>query len=271
MLKHHGILQPYAHLDGITSQSRLQREFDLIAALGPKLIYQEMVTGMKPVDWVNYLTLAHESGFKVIVAPARFSKHPDISEYERHLNAIVNHPALYCFMFLHEPYEVFTTEEIRTRHKDLKRLWHTIRFGILWSGNLTKDWGPDKQFEPGLCRVHMINMKPWQANNRRAFEQGLYRYYASENKIINIDYDDAEIIASAQVAIPDKDGGKREFTIPDGDLINDFFYKWMMIQIKASAFIWSYWDSPKPDAITLASPKMFEQREAINHINKLYF
>jgi hypothetical protein len=260
---YYSIIQPIATADEGRSPEIIHQALQDIKALGANAVYQVFPLELTLAEWESYLDAARQEGLSVLAAPGWISKNPDptdLSPILEILNVVADHPALYGLTYLHEPWEMFTTQQIQAMYQEIKASYPSVRLAVVWSGEIARFNRGKRQFTDGLCDICIINMKAFQVNATKSEEDGLERMRISAGVIQTKD-PDAELWSSVQIWAP-PGGGKRGFRVPEPAEMMSLF-----CTIKQSyplrGFMWAAWKIDKQNQGTLASPELTDQRQAV--------
>lgn len=259
----YGVIQPVATLDEARSPDIIRANLQQIAALNSNTVYQVFPEGMMPEEWRAYLDIAQEEGLSVLVGPSWISENPnpdDLSPVLSMLDAFGDHPALRGFVYLHEPWEMFTTAEIQAMYSIIKAEHPDVPLAVFWSGELQKGNQGDRTFTDGLCDICIVNLKAFQEDPQLSDYQSLERMAVSA-PIIAANDPDAELWSSTQVWAP-PDGGRRGFRVPSAAEMEELLCT-LTAEYPLQGYLWSAWQMDKATTGTLADSELAIQREAI--------
>jgi hypothetical protein len=266
---YYGVLQLASTVDDIRSPERLAHEMQRTKALGANLVAQVFPPELSPDDWRTFLDVAQQEELFVLgkIGPGADNPDPtDLSPILNILRVVGDHPALYGYIYLHEPWEEFDNAQMLAMYREIKAAYPHVRLGVFWSGEigLSEQRGNSNQrFTDGLCDVCIVNLKPFQSDPTEEERQGLGRMRDAASVILERD-SDAEIWSSAQVwSRPG--GGRRGFRVPSPDEMETLFCT-LRRDYPLRGFLWETWTIDKPNEGTLASAELRQQREAMRRI-----
>jgi hypothetical protein len=262
----YGVMQPVSGADVRSPQAIAQAMRDL-RALGSTMTLQLFDPEHTPQDWRNYLDVAQQEGMLVIgrLGPVDWNPDPnDLSPILDVLAEVADHPALYGFVYLHEPWEVMTTTQMQGIYQELKAAHPNARLGVIWSGEIEKAsrrGNPDRVFTDGLCDICIVNQKAFQNDPQLAERQGLGRLAASAPVVLSED-PDAELWSTVQVWAPPGDGGPRGFRVPSPEEMVALYCS-VQQSHDLAGFMWASWTLPMENISPLASDALSAQRDAV--------
>jgi hypothetical protein len=265
----YGVMQPVSAVTDIRSPAQVGEAMRHIKALGSNITLQLFQQELTAEDWQIYLDVAQQEGMLVIgrLGPPDWNPDPaDLSPILDVLALVAEHPALYGFVYLHEPWEVMDTSQMQDIYHEIKGHYPTLRLGVIWSGEIEKSirrLDPLRQYTADLCDICIINLKAFQNDPQSAEDQGLNRLKVSA-EVIQAITPEVELWSSVQVWAP-LDGGRRGFRVPQPDEMATLF-----CAIKAAyplrGFMWASWALDMPEAPTLDSSELMAQRQAVGDI-----
>jgi hypothetical protein len=266
---YYGVFQPVSTVDDIRSSAKVAGEMQQIKALGANVTGQVFDPELSSDDWRK--DVAQQEGFFILAGIGPVARNPDPADLSPLLNilaAVGDHPALYGFIYLHEPWEEFDTSQMRAMYREIKAAHPNVRLAVFWSGEIGKSeqaLDPNRQFTDDLCDICIVNLKPFQTNPTQEERQGLGRMQGAASVIEEQD-PDAELWSSAMVWSP-PGGGRRGFRVPSPAEMETLFCA-LRRDYPLRGFVWETWTIDKPNEGTLASPELTEQRQAVRHIHE---
>ncbi len=258
-----GVAQIGGTVEELRSPDYLREQMQAVRELGITTILQAFPPELTPEDWTLILDIAAEEGLSIAGKPGPVDWNPapdDLSRITELLAVIGDHPALYSLMYLHEPWELYTTAEIQQMYREIKEQFPDVRLGIALSGGLDRSTQPDRSFADDMCDLCLVNLKPFQADPAMAAFQGADRLVQAFAVIPKED-PDAEIWSSAQVWAP-VGGGRREFQVATPDEMTALFCA-IIQQYPVRGFFWEVWTFDKDTVGTLREPDGAEMRQAV--------
>ncbi len=267
----YGMGQPIATLAELQSEEQLTATFRDIKALGINMLVQVFPAQATPDDWKRFLDVAQQEGLLVMgkLGPIPWNPDPnDLSPIMNMLAVVGDHPALYAFQYLHEPWEVLTTPQMQQIYQTIKASHPNLRLGVSWSGEIgisQRRPQATRTFTDGLCDVCLVNLKAFQNNPGFAQQQGLGRIQESAD-VIRVADPDAELWSSAQVWAPTEDkNNPRGFRIPTADEMQDLFCS-VKETYSLEGFFWETWTFDKPTEGTLSQPEASGNKQRVRAI-----
>ena len=263
----YGIMLPVATSDDLRDLAKVREAFQQIRSFGANVTFQVFPPEITPDEWKAYLDVAAEEGVRVIgkIGPPGWNPDPnDSSPLMNVLDVVGEHPALYGFAYLHEPWEVMNTPQMQALYKEIKATHPDTRLVIYWSGQLSRFNKRDKIFTDGLCDICSVDMKSFQNDPVLEQSQGIQRVTDGVQVIQQID-PDAQIWSLTQVWAPPNNGGVRGFRVPDPSEMKDLFCT-LRREYPLKGFQWAAWRMDAPNTGTLADPQLAPQREMIKQI-----
>ena len=267
---YYGVVQVLANAEQFRSRDEIADRMQQIKALGGSIVLQEFPPELTVEEWKSYLDVAQQEGLRVSAKPGPIAWNPepnDLSPIYEILDGVAGHPALYAFHYLHEPFELYTTEQIQGMYRAIKERYPEVRLGVGLSGTLGRfRTDPARQFADDICDLCLVNMKAFQADAGRSNNQGLARLLASAPIIAQAD-PDAELWSSVQIWEP-RNPMRREFRVPSPEEMQSLFCTLRAQLPELRGFLWETWDIDVPNQGTLKDEALAPQRQMAETIYK---
>ncbi len=268
---YYGLIQPVATADEIRSPEIVAQAMREIKDLGGNMVLQLFMPELPPEAWKSYLDAAQQEGMLVVgrIGPSDWNPDPaDLSPILDVLAVVADHPALYGFVYLHEPWEVFTTAQMQAMYREIKAAHPDLRLGVIWSGEIERSVrrpDPRREYTDDLCDLCIVNLKAFQNDPAGGYEDGLRRMQNSAPVIQEVT-PDAELWSSVQVWAPPEDQeNRRGFRVPSPEEMEELFCT-LKPTYPLHGFLWASWELDLLNVETLADPGLAEQRQAVRDV-----
>jgi hypothetical protein len=271
----YGIVYAYSKSDWTESDRQAIREhLEYLNGLGVNTIVQvfssRLIGTGRERDWLILLDEAEQINMRVIARlwPLQdwTGQGFDFQPIEAFLAVVQDHPALLAYLGLHEPLEVFDSDQLRDFYAGLKAIAPELPVAHLLGNMAWFDTSlrfSNRVFTAGICDICVVWYTPARyLDGEPFFEEDLFREIVRENReLVNERAPDAQLWVMGQtytqlqhrhqLRMPTPEEMELMYTIAEHERVD--------------GFLWYTWLHSNYDQV-LSDPEMEAQRQAVRHI-----
>ena len=195
----------------------------------------------------------------------------DFQPIQSFLTVVQDHPALLAYLGLHEPLEVFDSDQLREFYLGVKSLAPELPIAHLL-GNMA--WFertlrfPNRDFTTGICDICIVWYTPARyLHGEPAFEEDLFHEIVQENReLVDERAPDAQLWVMGQTYA--QHAHRNQLRMPTPEEMELMYM--IAEQERVDGFLWYPWLHSSYYDQVLSDPDMESQRQAVRHIYESY-
>lgn len=275
----YGVVYAYSKSDWTESDRQAIREhLEYLRGLGVNTIVQvfssHLIGTGREKDWLILLDEAELINMRVV---ARLwpledwnGQEFDFQPIKSFLDVVQDHPALLAYLGLHEPLEVFDSDQLREFYLGVKSLAPELAIAHLL-GNMAwferSSRFPNRDFTAGICDICIVWYTPARyLNGEPAFEEDLFHEIVQENsELVEERVSDAQLWVMGQSYTQLQH--RHQLRMPTPEEMELMYI--IAEQERVDGFLWYPWLHSQYDQV-LSDPDMEAQRQAMRYIYESY-
>jgi hypothetical protein len=266
--------------------ANIRSEFRTLKDLGINVVVQSFASGSTESDWQAYLDAAAEEG---LLVAGWFRTEPpvwngsgfDLGINKVFLSSMKNHPALYAFFLIDEPFHSkhgweITAERLQLLYRQAKDIAPDVLMGVQFSREikLAEDrQNPNYGFRSGMCDICVIGGLDFRnyGNGNQFYRDDMLANQRASRAVIKREDPNARIWATIQVFGSAQ--GRSSYYMPSPaelqEVVDLLFSSELQATGQLDGVIWQQWMpySKTGDAAqyTLSDPQFEEQRNIVKN------
>ena len=199
------------HADKIQQENidKIKDEFQVIKELGTDLAIQVFLSDSTEEDWDMYFDAAYDEGIKIIPwfrgdTITWNGSGFDLGVNQEFLEHMKDHPALYAFFLIDEPFEKINTVQLQMLYQQAKQIAPNVLMLVQFSREIMKAeeaGNPDYRFESGMCDICQISALEFRnyGDGKKFYKDVLLKNHNISRRVIQREDPDVKIWSSVQV------------------------------------------------------------------------
>ncbi len=273
------------HKVGAENVDEIRATFGKLRELGISIVFQPFLPGFTKADWKAYLDVALQQDMKVVGwVPYRTQEWGD-DGFEWGMNkvfleSVKDHPALYAFFMIDEPFSArhgwtITAERLQLMYQQAKEIAPNVPVVVQFSREIMNaelgEYRPQYAFKSGMCDICVIGTREFRnyGQGNVFYSDMLLSNHAISRVVIKREDPNAEIWTMVQVF--GSPNAKSSYYMPSVDELQQMIYLVLSPELQAAGeldgIIWQQWASPfeaqDPKQYTLGDPEFEALRSVV--------
>ena len=266
---------------------QIRAELKRLKELGLNIVVQSFQVGSTEADWKAFFDIAAEEGLGVIPAfrtepPVWTGSGFDLGSGPQLLAAMKDHPALYAYFLVDEPFHEkhdwqITADRLQMLYQQFKAIAPRVPMMVQFSREIKlieEKKKPQYEFRSGMCDICVISALEFRnyGEGDRFYSDELVSNHIVSRAVIKRENPGAQIWSTIQVF--GTATGKSTYYMPSaqelGQMTDVLFSPELQEAGELDGVIWQLWASPRTDQdsgqLSLADPEADAQRQKIKEI-----